>query len=182
MSLAAEAMEAERSRARSMNLRTTKGVTIKIRDFRAEDLKSVVEIDRASLLGGSAEIYAELAGLKTAVSGTGEVGAFAEVFLVAERNADVVGFIVAVPFSAVASRIFALAVHPKHRGMGIGKALLRAALNELRRLRKSFVRLEVRESNFIAQNLYKSMNFTEIGYIPFYYWDGEGAIVMQKVL
>ncbi|MCD6387125.1 MAG: GNAT family N-acetyltransferase, partial [Methanophagales archaeon] len=65
---------------------------------------------------------------------------------------------------------------------GIGKALLRAALNELRRLRKSFVRLEVRESNFIAQNLYKSMNFTEIGYIPFYYWDGEGAIVMQKVL
>jgi len=180
VSLAAEAMEAGRSRARSMNLRTTKGVTIKIRDFRAEDLKSVVEIDRASLLGGSAEIYAELAGLKTA--GAGEVGAYAEVFLVAERNADVVGFIVAVPFSAVVSRIFALAVHPKHRGMGIGKALLRTALNELRRLRKSFVRLEVRESNFIAQNLYKSMNFTEIGYIPFYYWDGEGAIVMQKVL
>ncbi|MCW7080251.1 MAG: GNAT family N-acetyltransferase [Candidatus Methanospirare jalkutatii] len=173
-------MEAGRSRARSMNLRTTKGVTIKIRDFRAEDLKSVVEIDRASLLGGSAEIYAELAGLKTA--GASEVGAFAEVFLVAERNAEVVGFIVAVPFSAVVSRIFALAVHPKHRGRGIGKALLRTALNELRRLRKSFVRLEVRESNFIAQNLYKSMNFTEIGYIPFYYWDGEGAIVMQKVL
>jgi len=182
VSLAAEAMEAGRSRARSMNLRTTKGVTIKIRDFRAEDLKRVVEIDRASLLGGSAEIYAELAGLKTAVSGAGEVGAYAEVFLVAERNAEVVGFIVAVPFSAVVSRIFALAVHPKHRGMGIGKALLRAALNELRRLRKSFVRLEVRESNLIAQNLYKSMNFTEIGYIPFYYWDGEGAIVMQKVL
>ena len=180
MSLAAEAMEAGRSRARSMNLRTTKGVTIKIRDFRAEDLKRVVEIDRASLLGGSAEIYAELAGLKTA--GAGEVGAYVEVFLVAERNAEVVGFIVAVPFSAVASRIFALAVHPKHRGRGIGKALLRTALNELRRLRKSFVRLEVRESNFIAQNLYKSMNFTEMGYIPFYYWDGEGAIVMQKVL
>jgi ribosomal protein S18 acetylase RimI-like enzyme len=44
------------------------------------------------------------------------------------------------------------------------------------------VRLEVRVSNHVAQQLYRSTGFMEIGFIPFYYKDGEGAIVMRKVL
>ncbi|MCW7079168.1 MAG: GNAT family N-acetyltransferase [Canidatus Methanoxibalbensis ujae] len=173
---------------------TKKGASIVIRDFIADDLMKVAEIDRASLLGGSAEIYAALAGISDtadeARNGAMTAGAgAADVFLVAVPAAKeaaetqhVLGFIVTVPVSPHVSRIFALAVHPSMRGKGIGKALLKAALDELRRLQRSFVILEVRESNFAAQNLYKSMNFYETGYIPFYYWDGEGAIVMQKVL
>jgi ribosomal protein S18 acetylase RimI-like enzyme len=41
---------------------------------------------------------------------------------------------------------------------------------------------EVRVGNHAAQRLYRSMGFMKIGYIPFYYQDGEGAIMMRKVM
>ena len=64
----------------------------------------------------------------------------------------------------------------------MGRVLLKAAFNILRKRKIGFVRLEVRVSNTIAQRLYRSTGFMEIGFIPFYYKDGEGAIVMRKVM
>jgi ribosomal-protein-alanine N-acetyltransferase len=42
--------------------------------------------------------------------------------------------------------------------------------------------LEVRVSNFPAQNLYRSLDFTAIGIRTKYYSDGEDAIIMKKII
>ncbi len=60
--------------------------------------------------------------------------------------------------------------------------LLKAAFGVLRKRKIGYVELEVRVSNSIAMGLYNRMGFMEVGFFPYYYKDGEGAILMKKVL
>lgn len=149
---------------------TGKGLTIKIRNFRQTDIKRIIEIEEESFLNGDAELYVELS------------EEWLDGFLVAEKDGEVIGFVVVVLTPEGEGRIFAIAVDPRYRGKGVGRALLKAAFNVLRKRDIGFVRLEVRVSNHIAQHLYRSLGFMEIGFIPFYYKNGEGAIMMRKVL
>lgn len=76
-----------------------------------------------------------------------------------------------------------VAVIPSHRGRGISKILM----NELIAMAKSEgakeLYLEVRSSNRVAQNLYRSLGFVMIGLRSGYYVDTEeDAIVMLKNL
>lgn len=76
-----------------------------------------------------------------------------------------------------------VAVIPSHRGRGISKILM----NELIAMAKSEgakeLYLEVRSSNRVAQNLYRSLGFAMIGLRSGYYVDTEeDAIVMLKNL
>lgn len=149
---------------------TAKGLTIKIRKFEKPDIRRVMEIEEDSFLEGDASLYLDL------------YEEWSQGFLVAEHEGQVIGFIVLVLTPEGNGRVFALAVDSNCRGMGVGRTLLKAAFNTLRKRKIGFVRLEVRVSNYIAQQLYRSMGFLEVGFIPFYYKDGEGAIVMRKVL
>lgn len=151
-------------------VRTAKGLTIKIRNFERPDIRRVMEIEEESFLDGDAGLYLEL------------YEEWLEGFLVAEKDDEVIGFVVLVLTPEGEGRVFALAVDSRYKGRGVGRALLKAAFNTLRKRRIGYVRLEVRVSNYIAQSLYRSMGFMDIGFIPFYYKDGEGAIVMRKVL
>jgi ribosomal protein S18 acetylase RimI-like enzyme len=54
-----------------------------------------------------------------------------------------------------------LGVEPDHRGQGIGKALVLAAVGALRGLGCHRISLTVRESNHAARRLYRSLGFTE---------------------
>jgi ribosomal protein S18 acetylase RimI-like enzyme len=54
-----------------------------------------------------------------------------------------------------------LAVHPRHRNLGIGRALLAAAETEARRRRYCKITLEVRADNAPAQHLYSDLGFGE---------------------
>ena len=149
---------------------TAKGLTIKLRNFEKQDIRRVMEIEEESFLDGDAELYLEL---------------YAEWpggFLVAEHEGKVIGFIVLVLTPEGDGRVFALAVDSRYRGGGVGRTLLKAAFNTLRKRKIWFVQLEVRVSNHIAQRLYRSMGFMEIGFISFYYKDGESAIMMRKVM
>ncbi len=76
-----------------------------------------------------------------------------------------------------------VAVHPLHRGRGLGRHLVEEVL-ELGRLNGCCVAiLEVRESNAIARALYVSMGFHEAGKRRRYYSrPQEHAIVYQKNL
>ena len=66
------------------------------------------------------------------------------------------------------------------RGRGRGRALLRALLAEAARRRVSDVFLEVRADNPVAQALYVSEGFAEIGRKPRYYQpDDVDAVVMK---
>ena len=149
---------------------TAKGLPITVREFGMPDIRRVMEIEEKSFLEGDAALYLDL------------YEEWPRGFLVAEHEDRVIGFIVLVLTPEGDGRIFAIAVDTDYRGQGVGRTLLKAAFNTLRKRKIGFVRLEVRVSNHIAQQLYRSTGFMEIGFIPFYYKDGEAAIVMRKVL
>ncbi len=149
---------------------TTKGLRILIRNFEMRDLKRVMEIDEAASLEGDETLYIEL------------FREWPEGFIVAEVDGMVIGFEVLVLTPEGEGRIFSIAVDSRFRGKGVGRALLKTAFALLRKYKIGFVRLEVRVSNWVAQQLYRSMGFVEIGFVPFYYKDGEAAILMRKVL
>jgi ribosomal-protein-alanine N-acetyltransferase len=151
-------------------INTTKGIKIKIRNFEMPDIRRVMEIEEESSLDGDSALYMEL--YEDWPAG----------FMVVENDDSVIGFVVLVLTLEGDGRIFALAVDSRYRGWGVGRVLLKLAFNTLRKRKIGFVRLEVRVSNQIAQRLYRSMGFIDVGFIPFYYKDGEGAVLMRKVL
>ncbi|MGB2728395.1 MAG: ribosomal protein S18-alanine N-acetyltransferase [Halobacteriota archaeon] len=149
---------------------TAKGIAIKIRNFEMPDIRRVMEIEEQSFLDGDAGLYLEL------------YEEWPEGFMVAEKENKVIGFVVMVLTPEGEGRVFALAVDSRYRGGGVGRTLLKAAFAVLRKMKIWYVLLEVRVSNVVAQRLYGSMGFAEIGFVPFYYKDGEGAIEMRKML
>ncbi len=70
------------------------------------------------------------------------------------------------------------AVRPDAQRDGLGRRLLRQALQRLARVGASVVKLEVRASNRKAQRLYDSEGFEPVRKEPSYYGDGEAAYVM----
>ena len=77
-------------------------------------------------------------------------------------------------------QITTIAVHPDFRGQGLGRVMLRALLHAAKdELMVTDMSLEVRVSNLVAQNLYRSMGFVEEGLRKKYYEDnGEDALIM----
>ena len=73
-----------------------------------------------------------------------------------------------------------IAVAAASRGRGRGRALLHALLEEASSLRAREVFLDVRADNPVAQALYASEGFAEVGRRPRYYQpDGVDAVVMR---
>jgi ribosomal-protein-alanine N-acetyltransferase len=103
-------------------------------------------------------------------------------FLVADDGA-VVGYVVAdaVPnHGEPLGHVKDLAVRADRRGEGIGARLLERALAVLGARGTASVKLEVRESNEVARELYRTYSFVHRRTIPRYYSDGEDAIVMVR--
>ena len=79
------------------------------------------------------------------------------------------------------AHVLNVCIGPGHRGVGLGRLLMRRLLDIARWNGATRVFLEVRPSNPIAQKLYESMGFGEIGRRPKYYPARQGredAIVM----
>lgn len=80
------------------------------------------------------------------------------------------------------AHISTIASHPDWRGRGYGEILLSAMVCKAIQLKASYVVLEVRVSNFTAQNLYKKYNFNTTTIKPRYYRDnGEDAYDMRVI-
>lgn len=72
-----------------------------------------------------------------------------------------------------------IAIRPKYRGKGLGKALLIYVMELASLAGATKMTLEVRVSNEIAQNLYKNLGFEVKGIRPRYYTDNqEDAYIM----
>lgn len=72
-----------------------------------------------------------------------------------------------------------VAVTPSHRGRGISRLLMNELIASAREKKAKELYLEVRSSNRVAQNLYRSLGFKMIGIRSGYYVDTqEDAIVM----
>jgi ribosomal-protein-alanine N-acetyltransferase len=76
--------------------------------------------------------------------------------------------------------IMSIAVHPDYRRMGIGKELLGSTMKILWEKDATEVHLEVRVSNQLARDIYKSFGFAEDRILEGYYSDGEDGILMVK--
>ncbi len=77
------------------------------------------------------------------------------------------------------SHVTTIAVAPAHRGRKYGEELLLHLLREAIRRGASWITLEARESNVVAQNLYRKYGFTTVSTRRAYYSDnGENAVVM----
>lgn len=67
------------------------------------------------------------------------------------------------------AHVLNLAVHPDWQNHGLGRALLRCALNRANCLGAESIYLEVRPSNLPAVHLYRTEGFLKVGRRPGYY-------------
>ena len=90
------------------------------------------------------------------------------VFLVAEEDGDVLGYL---GFLAVLDEadVTNVAVFPHHRRKGVAAALVAEAQDICRRRGIRCLRLEVRESNLAAIRLYEQFSFVQDGKRPRFY-------------
>jgi [ribosomal protein S18]-alanine N-acetyltransferase len=73
-----------------------------------------------------------------------------------------------------------LAVRRSYQGKGLGELLLLATIDLSSELKASFMTLEVRASNLVAQSLYSKYGFVQMGTRRGYYLDNhEDAIIMS---
>ncbi len=77
------------------------------------------------------------------------------------------------------AHITTIAMHPEHRARGLGEFLLVSLIDIAYTIGARWVTLEVRVSNYVAQNLYRKYGFREAGVRHRYYSDNqEDAIIM----
>ncbi len=152
-----------------------------IRQCTKEDIASVISINLASLPEHYSDYFFEELRRESP-----------ETFLVAEKNGEVVGYImcrIEYGFSNLKrfnlvkkGHIVSIAVLEQHRSKGIGTILLQEAIKAMAMKKCSEAYLEVRVSNDGAISLYKRLGFTITSKIDFYYKDGEAAYVMTLPL
>jgi ribosomal-protein-alanine N-acetyltransferase len=146
---------------------------VSIRPMRMEDFERVHEID---VLSFSAPWPPSSYRFELFNNPTGRLWV-AEAH-VTEDKMEVVGMAV-VWMIVDEAHIATLAVHPDYRGHGIGRKLLFTALSDCVRWGARTASLEVRESNEIAQTLYRDFGFEIAGRRPHYYIDNnEDALIM----
>ena len=77
------------------------------------------------------------------------------------------------------SHVTTVAVKPEYRGNALGELMLSQCLERCAQQSIHWVTLEVRVSNYNAQNLYYKYGFTSVGLRPRYYQDNqEDALIM----
>jgi ribosomal-protein-alanine N-acetyltransferase len=147
------------------------GERCRIREFVAEDLGSVCEIEVESFP------YPYPCKLFLAYQAL-----FPELFLVAECGGRVVGYALAIAERGGRAHVISIAVAPGFRRRGLGRALMLHLEERFRRLGLVEVVLEVAVSNAAAISLYRSLGYSVVGRIQRYYPDGEDAYLMSKKL
>lgn len=71
-----------------------------------------------------------------------------------------------------------IAVRADKRGLGYGKAVTSALIQLAADSGMSFLTLECRRSNIVAQSLYHKLGFKDVGYRKRYYENNEDALIM----
>jgi ribosomal-protein-alanine N-acetyltransferase len=175
---------------------------MKIRDATTRDLLGIVQIERLSfdnpwsrdaferelslpfsrmfVATQASAPTAPTASTKTVARSTAQTAAR----IAAQTDGDGAGLIGFLCRWLVADEchILNVAVHPQTRQQGIGKLLMRHALEEARAKHAQVVTLEVRRSNLAARALYRKLEFQERRLRRNYYGQGKDAIVMELKL
>ena len=153
-----------------------------VRKFALEDLGSVMRINRDCLPENYTDyFFVDL------------FKRYPETFIVAERDGEVVGYImcrIEVGLSNFGlggivkkGHVVSIAVLPEHRRKGIGDAIIKKSMEKMQKTYNAKqCYLEVRITNEPAIGMYKKLGFEATRTIKGYYADGEDAYVMTKKL
>ena len=77
------------------------------------------------------------------------------------------------------AHITTIAMHPDYQGLGLGELMLTSLIDIAYEIKAKWVTLEVRVSNYRAQNLYRKYGFHDAGMRHRYYSDNnEDALIM----
>ncbi|MHA1615764.1 MAG: ribosomal protein S18-alanine N-acetyltransferase [Candidatus Njordarchaeales archaeon] len=144
---------------------------ITIRKASIEDVEEIFEIEKLSFKRPYPKYY-----LQWLIEG------LADIFLVAEVNGKIIGYIAGRVEYGNLGHIVTIAVHPNWRRKGLGTMLMRKILNYFRKNSCKKAYLEVRVSNEPAIKLYQRLGFRKVRIIKHYYEDGEDAFLMAKFL
>jgi ribosomal-protein-alanine N-acetyltransferase len=107
---------------------------------------------------------------------------FPEGFLVALQNQSVIGFIIGIKTTTDTARILMLSVNNNNRKQGIGSALLKQFISEMKNQHITKVDLEVRTTNQGALEFYLKRGFNLQEKLRKFYQNGEDAYSMSKGL
>jgi ribosomal-protein-alanine acetyltransferase len=103
--------------------------------------------------------------------------------LVADGGGAVLGYAIAERRrTSTAARLTSIAVAPDGAGRGVGKRLLAAIEREAAAAGSARMRLEVRDDNRAARNLYETTGYRLVETIEDYYEDGSAAHRYEKAL
>ena len=142
--------------------------TVTIRLMEERDLDAIMEVEKQcfTLPWSREAFYNEL-----------HQNRFAH-YLILEEDDNVIGYCGAW-LVVDEAHITNIAVLPAYQGRGLGKVLLSSMIEECKLRAIERMTLEVRESNLVAQSLYKKLGFVEGAIRKNYYSDNqEDAIVM----
>jgi [ribosomal protein S18]-alanine N-acetyltransferase len=103
-------------------------------------------------------------------------------YMATTEAGDIVGFVLVVKNDDGTAHITTVGVAPEHRRRGIAERLIEQVDDALRRREISTVVLEVRVSNFAAQNLYRRAGYNVVQRMQRYYHNGEDGFLMMKSL
>ena len=101
--------------------------------------------------------------------------------LVATRGGQVIGYVFAM-WLFEEMHVNKIAVVKAERRRGIARLLMDRCLEFAREHDIAMISLEVRESNLVAQDFYRNLDFKPVYVRAKYYPDGESAVVMSKRL
>ncbi|MGC7872777.1 ribosomal protein S18-alanine N-acetyltransferase [Desulfosporosinus sp. SYSU MS00001] len=143
-----------------------------VRPMRMEDLEAIMEIEHASF-STPWSLQAFAAELKD--------NEYAQ-YRCLELDGRVIGYM-GLWFILDEGHITNIAISPDYRGQRRGEFLMRSVMNEMVNLGMDRMTLEVRVSNYPAQDLYRRMGFSTAGVRKGYYADtGEDALIMWAEL
>ena len=107
---------------------------------------------------------------------------FPEGFLIAKHDHTLLGFLIGIKTTPNTARILMLSVKNNNRKQGIGSALLKQFLLEMKNYQIKQVELEVRTANQSALEFYIKQGFMLQGKLRQFYQNGEDAYYMRKEL
>ena len=108
-----------------------------------------------------------------------------DLFIVAEVEGKILGYMICCIYLQGQKRqrrghVVSIAVDPKHRREGIGKAMAKFTFARLEELSVAYVEIEVRIDNETGLCFWRSFEFQQTETLPGYYSDGGDGFKMHK--
>jgi [ribosomal protein S18]-alanine N-acetyltransferase len=148
---------------------------IRLRNFRKDDLARLHELDQICFPVGISYSIAELRYFL--------INPRCRCWIAEETDEELVGFLIVEKVrrsSGMSGHIVTLDVSPHARRHGVGKLLMEAAEERMKREGASLLTLEMAVNNEAARAFYGRLGFSRIGKIPEYYPGKLDAEVMEK--